>query len=70
MEVINRHTSSNGSYKQAHLIQCTFYVRGLSLLKLCKLQVNIGPTYLQTLFQRVVHSYDMRINGKELQPKF
>ncbi len=39
------------------------------LLEVCKLQLNIGPTYLQTLFQRVVHSYDMRINRKLLPPK-
>ncbi len=39
------------------------------LLEVCKLQLNIGPTCLQTLFQRVAHSYDMRINGKLLQPK-
>ncbi len=39
------------------------------LLEVCKLQLNVGPTYRQTLFQRVAHSYDMRTNGKLLQPK-
>ena len=39
------------------------------LLETCELQGNIDPTYLQTLFQRVTHSYDMRLNGKLLQPK-
>ncbi len=34
------------------------------LLEVCKLQLNIGPTYPQTLFQSVTHSYDMRQNGK------
>ncbi len=40
------------------------------LLEVCKLQLNIGPTYQQTSgwFERVVHSYDIRINGKVLQP--
>ncbi len=39
------------------------------LLEVCILQRNIGPTYLQTLFQRVTHGYDMRVNRKLLQPK-
>ena len=43
--------------------------QGAILLEVCKLQLIIGPTYLQTLFQRVAHSYNMRINGQQLQPK-
>ena len=38
------------------------------LLGVCNLEL-IGPTYLQTLFQRVIHNYDMRQNGKLLQLK-
>ncbi len=39
------------------------------LLEVFKLQLNISPAYLQTLFLRVAHSYDMDIKGKVLQPK-
>ncbi len=33
-------------------------------LEVKKLPRNIEPTYLQTLFQCVTQSYDMRLNGK------
>ncbi len=41
-----------------------------NLLEVCKLQRNIGPTYLQTTkFRRITHSNDMRLNGNILEPK-
>ncbi len=33
--------------------------RQMAILDVCKLQFNIGPTYLQTLLQRVTNCYDM-----------
>ncbi len=60
------------SYKKLRT-KCKMYIqhqRAISFLRYANLlQCNIGPTYIQTMFQRVTHSYAVRLNRKLIQPK-